>query len=116
MFTPSWSAVASERVVTDEMMKILYDNVDKERYAKGAKMKTSEGDFNEAAQGNAIQFDYIWDDGAIAKSGNIMQMIYIDPKRDFVSVYFSTTPFVDGYGEFKAGAYQRAAAKMLNEE
>ena len=46
----------------------------------------------------------------------MMQMIYIDPKRDFVSVYFSTTPFVDGYGEFKAGAYQRAAAKMLNEE
>jgi len=40
-------------------------------------------------------------------------MIYTDPKRDFVSVFFSTTPFVDGYGEFKAGAYQRAVAKML---
>ncbi|MDA2950771.1 MAG: serine hydrolase [Actinomycetota bacterium] len=116
MFTPSWKAVASERVVTDEMMKILYDNVDKERYAKGAKIKMSEVDFNEAAQGNAIQFDYIWDDGAIAKSGNMMQMIYIDPERDFVSVYFSTTPFVEGYGEFKAGAYQRAAAKLLHGE
>jgi CubicO group peptidase (beta-lactamase class C family) len=113
MFTPSWSAVASERVVTDEMMKTLYDNVDKERYAKGAKLKSSEASFNDAAQGNALQFDYVWDDGALAKSGNMMQMIYIDPKRDFVSVYFSTTPFVDGYGEFKAGAYQRAAAKML---
>ena len=113
MFTPSWSAVASERVVTDEMMKILYDNVDKERYAKGAKLKTSEAHFNEAAQGNTLQFDYVWDDGAIAKSGNMGQMIYIDPQRDFVSVYFSTIPFVDGYGEFKAGAYQRAAAKML---
>ena len=113
MFTPSWSAVASERVVTDEMMKILYDNVDKERYAKAAKRKTSEAHFNEAAQGDAVQFDYVWDDGAIAKSGNMLQTIYIDPQRDFVSVYFSTTPFVDGYGEFKAGAYQRAAAKML---
>jgi CubicO group peptidase (beta-lactamase class C family) len=113
MFTPSWSAVASERVVTDEMMKILYDNVDKERYAKGAKLKSSKAQFNEAAQGYALQFDYVWDDGAIAKSGNMGQMIYIDPKRDFVSVYFSTIPFVDGYGEFKAGAYQRAAAKML---
>jgi len=40
-------------------------------------------------------------------------MIYIDPKRDCVSVFFSTTPFVDGYGEFKDGAYQRAVAKML---
>ena len=98
------------------MMKILYDNVDKERYAKGAKLKTSEAHFNEAAQRNALQFDCVWDDGAIAKSGNRSQMIYIDPKRDFVSVNFSTTPFVDGYGEFKAGAYQRAAAKLLHGE
>ena len=46
----------------------------------------------------------------------MMQMIYIDTERDFVSVYFSTTPFVEGYGEFKAGAYQRAAAKLLHGE
>lgn len=116
MFTPSWSAVSSERVITDEMMRILYDNVDKKRYAKSAKIKSSEADFNDAAQGNALQFDYVWDDGAVAKSGNMMQMIYIDPMRDFVSIYFSTTPFVEGYGEFKAGAYQRAAAKLLNGE
>ena len=113
MFTPSWHEVSSERVVTEEMMQILYDNIDKERYAKGAKLATSEADFNDPASGNALQFDYIWDDGAIAKSGNLSQMIYIDPARDFVSVFFSTTPFVGGYGEFKAGAYQRAAAKLL---
>ena len=116
MFTPSWNAVSSERIIDEDLMKILYDNVDKERYAKGGKLQTSINDFNDAASGNALQFDYIWDDGAIAKSGNLCQMIYIDPKRDFVSVFFSTTPFVDGYGEFKAGAYQRAVAKMLNGE
>jgi hypothetical protein len=38
-------------------------------------------------------------------------MIYIDPKRDFVNVFFSTAPFVDGYGEFKAGAYHWAVAQ-----
>jgi hypothetical protein len=52
----------------------------------------------------------------MAKSGNLCQMIYTDPKRDFASVFFSTTPFVDGYGEFKVGAYQRAVAKMLHGE
>ena len=114
MFTPSWPAVSSECVVDQEILDIIYENVDEERYAKGAKIETSRQDFNEAAAGNALQFDYIWDDGAIAKSGNLCQMIYIDPKRDFASVFFSTTPFVGGYGEFKAGAYQRAAAKMLN--
>jgi CubicO group peptidase (beta-lactamase class C family) len=116
MFTPSWNAVSSERIVDEDLLKLFYDNIDKDRYAKGAKIETSRQDFNEAAMGNAIQFDYIWEDGAMAKSGNLCQMIYTDPKRDFASVFFSTTPFVDGYGEFKAGAYQRAVAKMLHGE
>lgn len=114
MFTPSWNAVSSERIVDEDLLQVIYDNVDKDRYRKGAKIETSKVDFNEAAMGNAIQWDYIWEDGAMAKSGNLCQMIYVDPKRDFASVFFSTTPFVDGYGEFKAGAFQRAAAKMLH--
>lgn len=116
MFTPSWNAVSSERIVDEDLLKLFYDNIDKERYAKGAKLQTSIVDFNEAAMGNSLQWDYIWEDGAMAKSGNLCQMIYVDPKRDFASVFFSLTPFVDGYGEFKAGAFQRAAAKMLNGE
>jgi CubicO group peptidase (beta-lactamase class C family) len=116
MFTPSWNAVSSERIVDEDILKLIYDNIDKERYAKGAKLQTSIVDFNEAAMGNALQWDFIWEDGAMAKSGNLCQMIYVDPKRDFASVFFSLTPFVDGYGEFKAGAFQRAAAKMLNGE
>ncbi|MBE0639370.1 MAG: beta-lactamase family protein [Bacteroidales bacterium] len=116
MFTPSWNAVSSERIVDEDLLKLFYDNIDKERYAKGAKLQTSIADFNEAAMGNALQWDFIWEDGAMAKSGNLCQMIYVDPKRDFASVFFSLTPFVDGYGEFKAGAFQRAAAKMLNGE
>jgi CubicO group peptidase (beta-lactamase class C family) len=113
MFTPSWNAVSSERIVDEELLDIFYQNVDKERYAKGAKLETSRQDFNDEAMGNTLQFDYVWEDGALGKSGNLCQMIYVDPKRDFSSVFFSTTPFVDGYGEFKAGAYQRAAAKLL---
>ena len=116
LFTPSWGVAATERVVDEGLLNVIYENVDRRRYVNSVKKPTSAADFNEAAQGNAMQFDYIWDDGAIAKSGNLNQMIYIDPKRDFVSVFFSTSPFVDGYGEFKAGAYQRAAAKMLAAE
>jgi len=52
----------------------------------------------------------------MAKSGKLIQMIYVDPSRYFYSVFFSITPFVDGYGEIKTGAYQRAADKMLNGE
>ncbi|AIL73353.1 serine hydrolase domain-containing protein [Vibrio vulnificus] len=113
LFTPSWHKTASQQVVSQSTLDVIYNNVDTARYEHSAKKPSSISSFGEEASGNALQFDYIWEDGAIAKSGNLGQMIYIDPKRDFVSVYFSTMPFVDGYGEFKAGAYQRAAAKFI---
>lgn len=49
----------------------------------------------------------------MAKSGNLGQMIYIDPKRDFVGVVFSNNPYHSGYGETKAPALMRSAAKLL---
>jgi CubicO group peptidase (beta-lactamase class C family) len=60
------------------------------------------------------QFDFIFSDGAMYKHGNMGQGIYIDPERDFVAVYFSATPYVAPYGEIKAPAYFRAAAKILS--
>lgn len=113
LFTPSWSAVASEQVVTPKVLDLIYQNVDPKRYAGTGKQQTSVDMFNEQAQGNAYQFDYIWTDGALAKSGNLNQMIYMDPKRDFAAVVFSSLPYHSGYGEFKAPAYFRVAAKQL---
>jgi hypothetical protein len=43
-------------------------------------------------------------------------MMYLNPKRDLASDFFSLNPFVEGYGEFKAGAFQGGATKMLNGE
>jgi hypothetical protein len=42
---------------------------------------------------NAMQFDAVFDDGALYKHGNLGQGIYIDPERDFVGVYFSTNGY-----------------------
>jgi len=113
LFTPSWSAVASEQVVTPKVLDLIYQNVDPKRYTGTSKQQTSVDMFNDEAQGNAYQFDYIWSDGAMAKSGNLNQLIYMDPKRDFAAVVFSSLPYHSGYGEFKAPAYFRAAAKQL---
>ncbi|WP_060587100.1 serine hydrolase domain-containing protein [Aeromonas schubertii] len=113
LFTPSWKAAASEPVVTDAVMKVIYQGVDPKRYAGTGKEQTSVKMFNDMAQGNAYQFDYIWQDGALAKSGNLNQMIYMDPKRDFAAIVFSSLPYHSGYGEFKAPAFMRAAAKQL---
>jgi len=113
LFTPSWKAVASKQIVTDDLLKAIRSGADPARYKNASKRKSSMGAFNEFAMGNAYQFDYVFEDGAIAKSGNMNQMIYMDPKRDFAAIALSSSPYHSGFGETKAPAYMRLAAKAL---
>ncbi|HHC7250026.1 TPA: serine hydrolase domain-containing protein [Vibrio parahaemolyticus] len=113
LFTPSWEAVATEPVVTKAIMDRIYAAGDTKAYKGTSKEASSVHAFNEMASYNSYQFDYIFDDGAMAKSGNLGQYLYVDPKRDFVGVVFSTNPYHSGYGENKAPALMRSAAKVL---
>jgi CubicO group peptidase (beta-lactamase class C family) len=113
LFTPSWQTVASERIVTPELINVIRSGADKKRYEKAAKRESSMAIFNEYAIANAYQFDFIFEDGAMAKSGNMNQMIYMDPKRDFAAIALSNAPYHSGFGETKAPAYMRLAAKAL---
>jgi len=115
LFTPSWKKTAHEKVVNDEVLKIIYEGQDKKAFIGSAKAKSAPsvfGEFKPVAVSH--QFDYIFEDGAMFKSGNLGQGIYIDPARDFVGVYFSTNPYIDGYGEVKAPEYIRKAAIELS--
>ena len=113
LFTPSWSAVADEPVISQAVMDRIHNNGDKNAFIGTSKEQSSLHAFNEKASYNSYQFDYIFEDGAIAKSGNLGQFIYIDPDRDFVGVVFATNPYHSGYGESKAPALMRSAAKAL---
>ncbi|WP_082863391.1 serine hydrolase [Oleiphilus sp. HI0080] len=116
LFTPSWSAVATEQVVSREHLDLIYADGEPARYKNASKRKSSMGSFNEYAISNAYQFDFIFDDGAMAKSGNMNQMIYMDPNRDFAAIALSNSPYHSGYGESKAPAYFRLAAKALADQ
>ena len=50
----------------------------------------------------------VFDDGAMFKSGNLGQGIYVDPARDVIGVYYSSNP-----GENYIPSYIREAAKIL---
>ena len=113
LFTPSWKAAAYEQVVTPAVLERIRKAGDPEAFKGGKKEGQAIGLFNEKPLKSAYQFDFIFEDGAMYKHGNMGQGIYVDPERDFVGVYFSTTPYVSPYGEIKAPAYIRAAAKML---
>ena len=113
LFTPSWKAAAYEQIVTPAILKRIRAAGDPKAFKGGAKERQALSLFNEKPAKAAYQFDFIFEDGAMYKHGNMGQGIYIDPERDFVAVYFSTTPYVPPNGEIKAPAYFRAAAKKL---
>jgi CubicO group peptidase (beta-lactamase class C family) len=113
LFTPSWEAAAHENVVTPAVLNRIRADGDPVAFKGGAKEQQAMSLFNEIPVKSSYQFDFIFSDGAMYKHGNMGQGIYIDPERDFVAVYFSTTPYVPPYGEIKAPAYLRAAAKKL---
>ena len=57
---------------------------------------------------NSMQFDAVFNDGALHRHGNLGQGIYIDPEGDFVGVYFSTNGYAPPmvrtrYQGFRAG-------------
>ena len=113
LFTPSWKAVADEPVISQAVIDRIHNGGDPKTFEGTSKDSSSVHAFNEKADYNAYQFDYIFNDGAMSKSGNLGQFIYIDPERDFVGVMFSTNPYHSGFGENKGPALMRSAAKLL---
>ncbi len=113
LFTPSWPAVATEQVISPEMLTLMRQGGNPSAFADSAKARSAETSFNEPAENGGFQFDHLFADGAMGKSGNQGQYIYIDPERDFVGVVFATTAYHSGYGESKAPALMRSAARQL---
>ena len=114
IFTPSWSKTAAEKIVSDKVLKRLQTAGNVKAFRAGAKFEGLKEDFGETPLMNSIQFDAVFEDGALWKHGNIGQGIYIDPSRDFVGVYYSTNGYIPPYGEDKMPGFLRRAAKHLD--
>lgn len=115
LFTPSWSKVAHEQVVTGSLLEQIRSAGSAEAFQGGKKEGQAIDLFMEKPVKAAYQFDFIFEDGAMYKHGNTGQGIYVDPGRDFAAVYFSATPYVAPYGEIKAPTYFRQVAETLEQ-
>ena len=113
LFTPSWDKAAVEPVVSAKVLKRLQTAGSRDAFVAGAKYQGLIDDFGEEPWMNSYQFDAVFEDGALWKHGNIGQGIYIDPKRDFVGVYFSTNGYIPPYGEDKMPGFLRRSAKYV---
>ena len=93
LFTPSWNAVASERVVPEDYFAAVAAASDPKIYAKGEMGKRMNGFFAGlgAPTGASYHWDAVWEDGDLYKSGLLGQALYVSPRTDTVIVWFSTT-------------------------
>jgi CubicO group peptidase (beta-lactamase class C family) len=114
IFTPSWQMVSKTAIVSPKVLKAMQTSGSHDAFVKGdwpksAWVKASFG--KDMPTASSRQWDIVWDDGAMFKHGNLFQGIYVDPKRDVVGVYFSTSP-VSGDADILPG-YIRQVAKNL---
>jgi len=113
IYTPSWSMVSKTPVVSPRVLKALQTSGNHEAYLAGDWTKGWYSDVfgKDMPIFNSRQFDAVWADGAMFKHGNLFQGIYVDPKRDVLGVFYSTTPMTAG-NDLLPG-YIRQVAKNL---
>lgn len=111
LHTPSWNKVASERIVTDEIDQIYRSTARVQAYEGSHEQALQTDWFGYTPKSNGVQWDSVFEDGAMFKHGNMGQGLYVDPKRDFCAMGFGTAD--NNAGVDYAPGYMRAAAIAL---
>ncbi|MCE8517153.1 serine hydrolase [Ruegeria pomeroyi] len=93
LFTPSWSTVSETRVVNDAYFEKVYGSGNSAAFFNpesdmGSRMLR---DFDDAPTHASYQWDAVFEDGDLYKSGKNGQCIYISPSNDMAVVWFSNT-------------------------
>jgi len=90
LYTPSWSKIAVQQVVTPEILKRIHTEVRSHEFL----MKGFYGPVFAGYTGsddfiaNSRQWDLVWPDGDLWKGGLQTQGLYVSPSRDLVICYF----------------------------
>ena len=89
LYTPSWNKAAREKIVSKKMLASIQNGCRPEIYNKGHLGPSMTKRFHEEPKCNGWQWDAVFKDGDIYKSGLMGQGIYISPSRDLTIVWFS---------------------------
>jgi CubicO group peptidase (beta-lactamase class C family) len=96
LYTPSWSAISTERIVSPVMLDRIVNTPRTHEFYVGGSAKSGQrfmdrlGD--ETVRTAARQWDAIFEDGDFFKSGLNTQGLYVSPDRDLVIAFYSTEP------------------------
>ena len=109
LFTPSWDAISKERVISENYFKKAYAAAESEIYGQDYMSKRLIKDFGETDIGASYQWDAVFADGDVYKSGRTGQCLYISPGTDTVVVYYSSAY----KAEIWVHAYAREIVKQV---
>ena len=90
LFTPSWSAVTKERVVSENYFKKETAAAKREAYGRDYMSQRLIKDYGETDIGASYQWDAVFADGDLYKSGRTGQCLYVSPETDTVVVWYSS--------------------------
>ena len=90
LYTPSWSVVAKEPVIANDYLPKVYAAAKKGVYSGNLADRMIK-DFGDLGMGQSCEWDAVFPDGDIYKSGRGGQALYISPQTDTVVVYFSAS-------------------------
>jgi CubicO group peptidase (beta-lactamase class C family) len=108
LYTPSWNKVAHEPLVSQTYLKKIQTGGRTDLYLRGAKGRLMAGSFGgDAPVANSYQWDAVFADGDIFKSGLMGQGLYVSPGKDVVIAWFSTAQRTD------LSQYTRAIVKSF---
>lgn len=92
LYTPSWDKVASERIVSDEIIaRIRQGTRPHDFFMRGYDGPVFTERLNDRIEGNSRQWDAVFADGDFFKFGLMGQGLYVSPDRDLVIAYFSVS-------------------------
>lgn len=92
LYTPSWHLVANEPVVSENYLQKVYEASNPDIFPGNNMGDRMIRDFGNWGMGASYQWDAVFMDGDLYKSGRNGQALYISPDTDTVVVWFSTVP------------------------
>lgn len=92
LYTPSWNVVSEMPVVPEDYLEQVYESADHSSFLNhdylGQRIVKN---FNEKCVGASYQWDAVFCDGDLYKSGRTGQALYVSPETDTVVVWFSSS-------------------------
>ncbi|WP_295893679.1 serine hydrolase [uncultured Vibrio sp.] len=91
LYTPSWNKVSGEPIVPADYLEKTYAAIDMDSYNEDYMSQRLLKNFGTECIGASYQWDAVFCDGDLYKSGRTGQALYVSPETDTVVVWYSSS-------------------------